>query len=296
MTNSWPALPLDGWRETYATLHMWSQVVGKIAMALTPRMNHFWNVALLVTSRGLSTHTLTYQGRAFSIVFDFVDHELIIHCSDGETESMPLTSQSVAAFYQEVMRRLRALGVNVRIWTMPVEVPNPIRFEDDIVHATYDRTSASRFWHALVSMTPVFEEFRSRFVGKSSPVHLFWGSFDLASTRFSGRPAPERPGADAITREAYSHEVISHGFWPGGGAVEDAAFYAYAAPGPPGLPAARVQPAAAAYNAALSEFILPYEEVRRASSPVKELMAFLESTYDSAADLAGWDRKMLERH
>ena len=295
MTSSWPELRLDDWRDTYDTLHMWTQVVGKVAMALTPRINHFWNVSFHVTARGLSTHRLTADERAFSIAFDFVDHRLLIQCSDGGGDAIPLRPQSVAAFYGEVMKRLRALGVNVRIWTMPVEVPNPIRFEEDDVHTSYDPASASAFWHALVSMTPVFEEFRSRFLGKSSPVHFFWGSFDLASTRFSGRPAPARPDADPITREAYSHEVISHGFWPGGGAVDQPAFYAYAAPEPAGLRQATVRPGAASYNTTLSEFILPYDEVRRAASPRNQLTAFLESTYDAAADLGRWDRVLLER-
>lgn len=295
MATTWPALPLDEWRDTCATLHMWSQVVGKIALALTAPLNHFWNVALLVTPRGLSTHRLVSNGRAFAIAFDFVDHELVIDCSDGGRESMPLRPQSVAAFYQELMQRVHALGAEVRIWPMPVEIPDPIRFDRDEVHASYDRASAAAFWQALISMTPVFEAFRARFVGKSSPVHFFWGSFDLASTRFSGRPAPPRQGADAITREAYSHEVISHGFWPGGGAVQDAAFYAYAAPEPAGLAARTVRPAGASYNTSLSEFILPYDDVRREASPENALTAFLDSTYDAAADLAGWDRKRLER-
>jgi uncharacterized protein DUF5996 len=295
MPSAWPALPLDKWRDTYDTLHMWSQVVGKIALATTPRVNHFWNIALLVTSRGLTTHPLTLDQRIFTIAFDFVDHELVIQCSDGGVGRMPLAPQTVADFYRDLTSRLKALGLHVRIWTMPVEIPNPIRFEEDVVHTSYDRAPVEAFHHALVAMTPVFEAFRARFVGKSSPVHFFWGSFDLASTRFSGRRAPERPGADSITRESYSHEVISHGFWPGGGAVDEAAFYAYAAPEPTGFRDAAARPSSAGYNVALSEFILPYEAVRTAPRPAAELTAFLESTYDAAADLAGWSRGELER-
>jgi hypothetical protein len=274
---------------------MYSQVVGKIALALTPSINHFWNVTFDVTPRGLSTHRLTAGPRAFGIEFDFVTHVLVFHCSDGGVERLPLAPRPVADFYHEVMRALRRLGVDVRIWTMPVEVPEPIRFEDDTVHASYDPERATAFWKALLAMTPVFESFRARFLGKSSPVHFFWGSFDLACTRFSGRPAPERPGADAITREAYSHEVISHGFWPGSGVVQEAAFYAYAAPQPAGLGNAALRPNAASYNADLSEFLLPYDAVRQARSPEQELLGFLESTYEAAADLANWDRRLLER-
>jgi hypothetical protein len=233
--------------------------------------------------------------RVFTLAFDFIDHDLVIQCSDGGSDRLPLVPSTVADFYRELMSRLKALGLNVRIWTMPVEIQNPIRFEDDVVHQSYDREPVEAFHQALVRMTPVFETFRARFIGKSSPVHFFWGSFDLASTRFSGRRAPERPGADALTRESYSHEVISHGFWPGGGAVEEPAFYAYAAPEPTGLRDAATRPAAAGYNVVLSEFILPYEAVRTASRPGDELTAFLESTYDAAADLGGWNRSELER-
>src|SRR5262245_52319869 len=274
---------------------MWTQVVGKVALALTPRSNHFWNIAMLMTARGLTTHPLSYERRALTITFDFVDHQLVIACSDGATARVPLAPRTVADFYREAMAALHSVGVDVRIWPMPVEVPNPIRFDQDSTHHSYDRDAVARFWQALVAMRPVFERFRSRFVGKSSPVHFFWGSFDLASTRFSGRRAPERPGADAITRESYSHEVISHGFWPGGGAVEEAVFYAYAAPEPDGLRGAVVRPPDATYLVALSEFILPYEAVRTSAHPEDELMAFLESTYDAAANLAGWKRGELER-
>ncbi len=295
MSQSWPALPLESWRDTYGTLHMWSQIVGKIALASTPRVNHFWNIALQVTSRGLTTYPLTADHRIFTLAFDFIDHDLVIQCSDGGGDRLPLAPRTVADFHRDLMSRLRALGLNVRIWTMPVEVPNPIRFEDDVVHHSYDRAPVEAFHQGLVAMTPVFQGFRARFVGKSSPVHFFWGSFDLASTRFSGRRAPERPGADPITRESYSHEVISHGFWPGGGAVEEPVFYAYAAPEPAGFREAVARPPAAAYLVALSEFILPYEAVRTSRRPADELTAFLESTYDAAADLAGWNRGELER-
>lgn len=295
MAEEWPALPLDEWRDTYATLHMWSQVVGKIALASTPPLNHFWNVALQVTPRGLSTGRLTANGRMFGLAFDFVDHQLVVQTSGSDRAILPLRPQSVAAFYKEVIRKLRDLGLDVRIWPMPVEVPDPIRFDQDEEHASYDPAFASAFWRALVAMVPVFDRFRAGFLGKSSPVHFFWGSFDLASTRFSGRPAPTRAGADAITSEAYSHEVISHGFWPGGRGVPYASFYAYAAPEPTGLRGASVRPAAARYDEALSEFILPYEDVRSARSPEHELTAFLESTYNAAADLGRWERPRLER-
>jgi len=295
MSDAWPALPLNAWRDTYDTLHMWSQVVGKIALASSARVNHFWNIALQVTSRGLTTYPLTAGGRLFTLEFDFTAHDLVISCSDGNTDRLPLVPMTVADFYRDVMARMNTMGLPVRIWTMPVEVSNPIRFEDDVVHRSYDRAPVEAFHRALVLMTPVFQEFRGRFVGKSSPVHFFWGSFDLASTRFSGRRAPERPGADPVTRESYSHEVISHGFWPGGGAVDEAAFYAYAAPEPEGLRAAAVRPSATTYLVAMSEFILPYEAVRTSAHPGDDLTAFLESTYDAAADLGGWNRADLER-
>jgi hypothetical protein len=290
-------LPLDEWRDTYATLHLWTQVVGKVCLALSPLANHFWNVAFQVTPRGLATPSLVTGGRALTMTFDFIAHELVLQCSDGGVERIRLEPRTVSEFYRIVMDALGRLGVSVRIWTMPVEVPDPIRFESDTAHRAYDPASANAFWRALVAMKPVLERFRCGFVGKSSPVHFFWGSFDLAVTRFSGRRAPERPGADSITREAYSHEVISHGFWPGNvaGPVREAAFYAYAAPEPPGLKTARVSPSAASYNTALGEFLLPYEAVRTADRPEEELRAFLASTYDRAADLAGWPRADLER-
>ena len=291
----WPPLPLEAWRATYATLHMWAQIVGKICLALTPRTNHFWNVAFHMTSRGLTTPALATSGRALTISFDFVSHQLVLQCSDGTAETIPLEPRTVAAFYRAVMESLQRMGVKVRIWTMPVEVPDPVRFEQDIIHRSYDPAQASAFWRALVAMKPVLEGFRGGFVGKCSPVHFFWGSFDLAVTRFSGRRAPERAGADSITREAYSHEVISHGFWPGGGAIQQPAFYAYAAPEPAGFKEAAVRPSAAFYSGELSEFILPYEAVRTATSPEAELAAFLDTTYERAAALANWQRADLER-
>lgn len=291
----WPALPLAAWRETYDTLHMWTQVVGKLALAMTPLSNHYWNVTLHFTARGLATQPMNAGDGALAVAFDFISHRLVLSCSDGSAEALALEPMTVADFYAAVMGALRRMGVETHIWTMPVEYPNPIAFELDTIHRSYDAAWANAFWRALVSMRPVFERFRCGFVGKCSPLHFFWGSFDLALTRFSGRRAPERPGADAMTRESYSHEVISHGFWPGGGGIEEPAFYAYAAPEPQGLRTALVRPDAAHYNADLGEFILPYEAVRTAASPEKELAAFLESTYDQAARLANWDREALER-
>jgi len=296
--DEWPALTRDSWPATYATLHMWTQIVGKVCLALTPPVNHFWNVTFLVTARGLTTPTLAVNGesgRSLTITFDFVEHQLTILCSDGSIERLALAPRTVADFYRSVIDALDRLGVPVRIWTTPVEVPSPIPFELDTVHRSYDPHAAEAFWRILLSIKPVFERFRADFVGKSSPVHFFWGSFDLAVTRFSGRQAPARPGADRITREAYSHEVISHGFWPGGGVVPEAAFYAYAAPEPEGLKTASVRPSAAYYNQDLSEFILPYEAVRSGAAPARELTAFLQSTYDAAADLGRWNRSDLER-
>ena len=293
--RAWPALPLEAWRDTYATLHMWTQIVGKLCLALTTRSNHFWNIAFHVTSRGLATPTLTVGDHLLTITFDFVSHQLVFQCSDGRTETIALEPRTVADFYARVIETLQRMGIEAKIWTMPVEIPDPVRFEADTIHRSYDRAQASAFWQALVVMKPVFERFRCGFVGKCSPVHFFWGSFDLAVTRFSGRRAPPRPGADAITVEAYSHEVVSHGFWPGSGAIQQPAFYAYAAPEPVGFRDIAVRPAAAYYAKDLSEFILPYEAVRTAPSPEKELTAFFESTYDPAARLASWDRAGLER-
>ncbi len=292
---AWPALPLAAWQDTYATLHMWTQIVGKVCLALTPRTNHFWNITFRVTSRGLATPLMTAGGRTLTAAFDFMSHELRFDASDGSTARVPLARQTVADFHRSVMDALQRLRIDVRIWTMPVEVPDPVRFEQDVIHHSYDPAAAGTFLGVLTAITPVLERFRCGFSGKCSPVHFFWGSFDLAVTRFSGRRAPERPGADPVTREAYSHEVISHGWWPGGGAVAEPAFYAYAAPEPEGLKSSAVAPAGAYYDTTLSEFILPYEAVRTAASPERELMAFFESTYARAADLARWHRSDLER-
>ena len=295
MGDRWPPLPLEGWRGTYVTLHMWTQVAGKICLALTPLTNHFWNIALQITPRGLSTPTMSVGGAAVTMAFDFVDHQFTIRTSNGGEQQLALRPMTVAEFYRAVMEMLATLGIRVRIWTTPVEVPDPLPFEQDTIHCSYDPAPVQTFHQILLATKPVFESFRSTFVGKCSPVHFFWGSFDLAVTRFSGERAPDRPGADAVTREAYSHAVISHGFWPGSGPVQEPAFYAYAAPEPDGLKRATVKPAAAYYHPELSEFILPYEAVRSAASPTGELMSFLQSTYDAAAELAGWNRSALER-
>jgi hypothetical protein len=274
---------------------MWTQVVGKVCLALAPPLNHFWNIAFRLTPRGLATPALPAGPHSLSLDFDFVEHQLTLQRSDGARERLPLEPMTVAAFHRRVMGMLERTGVSVRIWTMPVEVPAPIRFEEDTVHSSYDPAAAGTFWRILLAVAPVLEEFRGRFLGKSSPVHFFWGSFDLAVTRFSGRRAPQRPGADSITQEAYSHEVISHGFWPGSAAVPEPAFYAYAAPWPGGLEAVKPQPAAAFYSRDLAEFILPYDAIRSSPDPSGPLLAFLTSTYDAAADIAGWDRGALER-
>jgi hypothetical protein len=273
---------------------MWTQMVGKVRLALTPRINHWWNVPLYVTPRGLTTSRMPYGDRAFELRFDFIDHELVLQSSDGSLKALPLGPRSVAEFYKLFMDMLHSEGFDVKIWKMPVEIPNPIPFDRDQTHASYDPGSVRKFWRILLSIEQVLEEFRARFIGKSSPVHFFWGSFDLAVTRFSGRRAPARPGADSITREAYSHEVSSVGFWPGGGNI-DAAFYSYAAPEPPNFKNARVLPSAARYDPRLNEFILMYDDVRNAPSPSAALLDFCQSTYEAAANLAAWDRKALER-
>jgi len=273
---------------------MWTQMVGKVRLALTPKVNHWWNVPLYVSSRGLTTSPMPYGDRAFELRFDFLEHQLVLQSSDGLRKTLPLAPRSVADFYQQFMDMLGSAGFEVKIWKMPVEIPDPIPFDQDYVHASYDPESARKFWRILLSVQQVLDEFRSRFLGKCSPVHFFWGSFDLAVTRFSGRRAPERPGADTITREAYSHEVSSVGFWPGSGKME-AAFYSYAAPEPPGFKNARVLPSAAQYDAQLSEFLLMYDDVRKAPSPSAALLDFCQSTYEAAANLTPWDRKALER-
>lgn len=292
--DAWLPLPYGEWKDTYETLHMWMQIVGKVALAQAPPINHSWGVAFHVTPRGVSTHLLPHGARSFAIEFDLVEHQLRVMCSDGGAHTLALTSQSVAEFYRSVMDLLNRMGLGVRIWTMPVEIPNPIRFENDTSHHTYDHEAAHRCWQILARIAPVLAERRARFTGKTSPVHFFWGSFDLAVSRFSGRPAPSREGP-RFMRDAYSHEVISHGFWPGGAMVLEPAFYAYAVPEPAGLKDAAVQPSAAYYHREMGEFILPYEAVRTAPDPAAEIQAFIDSTYDRAATLGSWDRVALER-
>jgi hypothetical protein len=292
---SWPELPLNSWRDTYVTLHMWTQVIGKIRLAQAPLINHWWQVPLYVTSRGLTTSPIPYGHRSFQIDFDFIDHRLNILTSDGADENLPLRPMTVADFYRALIERLRSLGLEVRIWTMPVEIANPILFEADRQHAAYDSEYAQRFWRILIQVDRVFTGFRARFIGKVSPVHFFWGSFDLAVTRFSGRAAPSKPDADRMTREAYSHEVSSCGFWPGGDGIEYPAFYSYAYPEPAGFPQAPVRPASAFYDQGLGQFILPYDTVRMADSPDAVLLEFAQTTYEAAANLAKWDRQQLER-
>jgi hypothetical protein len=285
----WPALPLEQWQDTYATLHMWTQIVGKVRLALAPRVNHFWEVTLYASAHGLTTSPIPYEGGIFEIEFDFLEHRLVIRTNTASSRTIPLAPMAVADFYKALMEAMDGLGIHVKIWTMPQEVPNPIAFEKDFTHASYDRDAVRRFWRILISADTVFKEFRARFIGKDSPVHFFWGSFDLAVTRFSGRRAPERVGADPITREAYSHEVISHGFWPGGGEIKGAAFYAYAAPEPEGFSKSRVLPAKAFYHPHMHEFLLMYDDVRVASDPRRALLDFLQSTYEAGASLAKWD-------
>lgn len=298
--TTWPSLPLAAWQDTYETLHLWTQIVGKIRLALAPKLNHWWHSTLYVTPRGLTTSAIPYGTRTFEISFDFIDHHLQIKTSDGTTRTITLVPRSVADFYQDVIDTLHAIGIEVRIWTIPQEVQDPIPFEQDYKHAAYDPESAQRFWRILLQADRVMTAFRSRFIGKSSPVHFFWGSFDLAVTRFSGGRAPEHPGgvpnmADWVTREAYSHEVSSCGFWPGGGTVVDPVFYAYAYPTPQGFPDYLIQPKEAFYSSEMGEFILPYEAVRQADNPDELLLTFLQSTYDAAANLGNWDRAALER-
>lgn len=294
-TNQWPELRLADWADTRDTLHMWTQIVGKTRLSLAPCENHWWHVPLYTTPRGLTTSPMPHGAHTFEIAFDFLDHSLLIETSDGRRRAMPLVQRSVASFYEEYTAVMRGLNLEVDIWTTPVEVADPIPFEDDTKHASYDAAAVSRWWQALAESDRVLKEFRGRFLGKSSPVHFWWGSFDLAVTRFSGRRAPEREGADMVTKEAYSHECISCGFWTGGGPVSEAAFYSYAAPAPPEFAAAAVRPGAALYSKDLSEFILMYDDVRTASSPREALLDFVQSTYEAGAQLAGWDRAALER-
>ena len=293
--ESWPALAFDEWKETCATLHMWTQIVGKVRLALTPLINHWWNVPLYVSARGLTTSPIPYQDRPFEMWFDFLDHQLVLQLSDGARTTVPLKARPVAEFYKDVLKMLQAAAIDVTIWHMPVEVPDPIPFDEDRVHASYDPAAAQRFWRILLNVESVFEEFRSRFIGKCSPIHFFWGSFDLAVTRFSGRRAPERLGADAITKEAYSHEVSSVGFWPGSGNMPATGFYSYTAPEPEGFRNWHVRPAAAHYDQQLGEFILTYDDVRNAAAPAATLLDFCQSTYEAGATLGKWNRDELER-
>ena len=295
MEIGWPALPLEAWEPTRATLHMWTQIVGKVRLAQAPYLNHWWQVPLYVSARGLTTTAIPYAGHTFEMEFDFIEHVLAIRKSDGMSRTLPLVPKSVAVFYAEVMAALGSLGIEVRIWTMPVEISDPIAFEKDTVHASYDPSYVTRFWRVLRSVDAVLKEFRGGFVGKASPVHFFWGSFDLAVTRFSGRRAPPMPKVDSITREGYSHEVSSVGWWPGDASTKYPAFYAYAAPEPAGFGRSPVRPAAAFYDTEASQFRLKYDDVRSAPSPREALLGFCQSTYEAAATLAQWNRAELER-
>ncbi len=298
--DSWPALPLAGWKDTYGTLQRWTQIVGKIRLVQTPWINHSWHCTLYVTARGLTTSLVPYPPRAFQIDFYFIDHQLLIRVSDGGTGAIALRPRSVADFYREIMTRLGELGIPVAIDARPNELPDATPFPEDTTHAAYDPDAARRCWQILVQAERVFTQFRARFLGKCSPVHFFWGAFDLAVTRFSGRPAPEHPGGvphlpDRVVREAYSHEVSSAGFWPGSDAFPEPAFYSYAYPEPAGFRDATVRPHGAFYHPDLREFLLPYDVVRQANSPDSTVLNFLQSTYEAAADLGHWDRAVLER-
>ena len=301
-SSQWPALPLDDWHDTRDTLHLWTQIVGKTRLALAPHVNHWWQVPLYVSARGLTTSRIPYRGGGFEVAFDFIEHALRVDTDEGTSWTMPLTARSVASFYREYLRGLRSLGIDVHIWPQPVEIAGAIPFPDDEVHAAYDPNSAHRFWRALSQADRVLQRFRSGFVGKSSPVHFFWGSFDLACTRFSGRPAPAPPGGvpnlgDWVMAEAYSHECSSAGWWPGnvGGPIAEPAFYAYAYPEPDGYSAASSPSPLAHYDSTLREWVLPYERVRMAADPDAEVRCFLDGTYAAAADLGWWSRASLER-
>jgi hypothetical protein len=291
--QDWPALPLSEWEKTYHTLHMWTQIVGKIRLGLAPLQNHWWNAALYVGTRGLTTSPMPYQRRTIEVQFNFIEHRLEIRTSDGKASSVALAPKSVAAFYREVFSALHEAGIEVQINTKPQEVPDPVPLDRDETHASYDPEYANRFWRILQSTDAVFQEFRSRFLGKQSPSHFFWGSFDLCCTRFSGRSCPPRKGI--ITSEAYSRECSSVGWWPGGGDVAEPAFYAYMAPEPAGYGEQTVRPTGAFYDKKLHEYSLMYDEVRRAASPRDEIQQFAQSAYEAGAKLAGWDRAILER-
>ena len=297
---TWPQLPYDEWRDTAATLHLWLQIVGKIALVQRPWVNHSWHVALRITAHGIGTGLIPHDAGCFQIDFDFIRQRLVVHVVDGRTVSLPLQRQTTSQFYRDVMIALATLGVPVKIHATPNELPDPIPFDQDETHRSYDSEYVNRYWRVLVQSTRVFEQFRARFIGKSSPVHFFWGSADLAVTRFSGRTAPPHPGGvphlpDWVTREAYSHEVSSAGFWAGGDLYPQACFYSYSYPEPPGLATARVAPPGAHYSEKLREFVLPYEAARRAASPEAAVLEFLQSTYEAAADLGRWPRDSLER-
>ena len=299
-TASWPPLPYQDWRDTYQTLHLWLQIVGKVCLAQCAWINHSWHIALQVTARGLATRLMGHDNSSFQIDLDFVEHVLSIRVVNGTVISLPLEPQSTASFYRRVMAALKQAGVPVTIRTLPNEIPDAIPFEKDEIHGSYDRDFANRYWRVVAQTSRVFEDFRARFIGKCSPVHYFWGSADLAVTRFSGRTAPPHPGGipnlpDWVAREAYSHEVSSAGFWAGNDQLPEAIFYSYAYPTPPGFANARVSPEAAHFNTAFGEFVLPYEAMRTSRSPEQTLLEFLQSTYLAAADLAKWDRKALER-
>ena len=298
--DEWPSLPLEAWEDTFATLHRWTQIVGKIRLTQTPWINHSWHVPLYVTARGLTTSPIPHGARTFEIDFDFIHHRLLIRTSDGAEETIVLRPMSVAVFYHELFSRLESLGLAVAIHARPNELEDATPFAEDRSHDAYDAPYVMRFWRVLVQADRVFRRFRARFIGKCSPVHFFWGSFDLAVTRFSGRPAPAHPGGipnlpDWIVREAYSHEVSSCGFWPGGGAHPFPLFYSYAYPEPHGFSTAAAAPAEAFYSQNLREWVLPYEAVRNAASPDEALLAFLQTTYDAAADSGRWNRSALER-
>ena len=294
LATPWPALPLAAWQDTYATLHMYTQVVGKLRLALCARENQYWHVALYVTARGLGTSPMPYGEKTIDLEFDFIAHELVLRVSDGKRRALPLRAQPVRDFYRDLMAMLGEVGCPVRIWPRPVEVPEPIEFDRDTRHCSYDAGAARNFWEVLRRVDVVLKQFRGRFMGKSSPVHFFWGSFDLAVTRFSGRRAPPRPDADAITREAYNQEVISVGFWPGGSGVDGAAFYSYTAPPPAGLERERLRPERAFWHPQLKEFLLMYDDVRSDARPDERILEFAQSSYEAGARLAGWNRQELE--
>lgn len=299
--DQWPALPLDDWADTYATLHRWTQIVGKIRLSQTPWTNHSWHGTLYVTSRGLTTSPIPHGPRTFEITFDFLEHKLLIQPSDGDSEMLDLRPQTVADFYRQLLGKLDEMGLGVSIHGRPNELEDATPFAEDVSHGSYEPEHAAKLWRVLVQTQRVFQRFRAGFIGKCSPVHFFWGAFDLAVTRFSGRPAPPHPGGapncpDWVMREAYSHELSSCGFWPGGGPHPFPFFYSYAYPEPDGFSSATVQPDGAFYSKDLREWILPLDVVREATSPDDALLAFLETTYQAAADLGHWDRSRLERH